>query len=364
MKALGAATSFVILLVTGVLGWAMLNGSPLAGEPTASLQIKQNKNQQFGENTALAQGNKTLSGGRMEVMLEVAPKRQVGKILPENGKEGQEGSLLEASSFGPLPKRADNGRSPAMAYAKQQVGRRDTLPRIAILITGLGLNQRLSQLAIRKLPANVSLGFSAYGRRLPKLASQARRFGHEYILQVPMEPFDLLQTDTGPKTLQTNKNTKQNQPNLHWSLGRLTGYFGITNYKGRGYLAKSEVVSGLFKELKARGLVFFHDDASGRPAVAKLAEQVGLGYSRTTLSVDQKPTREGISKALKKLEASARRLGFAVGVVHMHPVSINMIRVWSKTLARKGVRLVPLSQAYGLGQSPKRGKGKQARNGI
>jgi len=353
MKALAAATSFVILLVAGVLVWAMLNGSPLAGEPTAFLQIKQNKNHQFEKNNVLAQGHKALSGGRMEVMLEVSPRGQLSE------KQGGSG-LLEASPFGKLPKRANDGRSPAMVYAKRQVGRRDTLPRIAILITGLGLNQRLSQQAIRKLPANVSLGFSAYGRRLPKLASQARRFGHEYLLQVPMEPFDLLQTDTGPKTLLADKSAKQNRPHLHWSLGRLTGYFGITNYKGRRYLAKTGVVTELFKELKVRGLVFFHDDASGKPAIARLAEQAGLGYSRTTLSVDQKPTREGISKALKKLEASARRLGFAVGVVQMHPVSINMISAWAKTLASKGVRLVPVSQAYRLGRK----KSKQARNGI
>ena len=360
MKALGAATSFVILLVAGVLLWAMLNGTPLAGEPTALLQIKQQKNKQLSDNTVLAQGSKAFSGGRIEVMLDVSRKGQSGDLRPEKSKGPAGSGLLEDSPFGKLPKRADDGRTPAMVYAKRQVGRRDTLPRIAILITGLGLNQRLSQQAIRKLPAKVTLGFSAYGRRLPKLASQAQRFGHEYILQVPMEPFDIRQTDTGSKTLLSHKSAKQNRPLLHWSLGRLTGYFGIANYRGRRFLTKSEAATGLFQELQARGLVFFHDDAGGRPVLAKLAAQTGLGYARTTLSVDRKPTKEGINKALQKLEASARRLGFAVGVVHMHPVSINMISAWAKGLASKGVRLVPLSQAYSL----RKRKARQARNGF
>ena len=360
MKALGAATSFVILLVAGVLVWAMLNDAPLAGEPTSFLQIKQTKNQQLSRNIDPATGQQARSGGMVEVMLDVSPKGQSGLLRTAKAKGGQGSGLLEDSKFGQLPKRANDGRSPAAVYAKPQVGRPDTLPRIAILITGLGLNQRLSQLAIRKLPAKVSLGFSAYGRRLPKLASQAQRFGHEYMLQVPMEPFDFRQTDTGSKTVLANNSAEQNRPNFHWSLGRLTGYFGITNYKGGRYLAKTEAVTGLFKELQARGLVFFHDDASGRPAIAKLAAQAGVGYSRTTLSVDRKPTREGIGKALQKLEASARRLGFAVGVAHMHPVSINMISAWAKALSSKGVRLVPLSQAYRLRKS----KTRRARNGI
>ncbi len=358
MKALGAATSIVILLVTGVLIWALLNGAPQAGEPTALLQIKPDKKQQFGANTILAQGEGALSGGRVEVMLEVSPKAETSRAISGKSTAVQADGLLEDSKYGALPKRATDGRSPAMVYARRQVGRRDTLPRIAILMTGLGLNQRLSQEAIRKLPPKVSLGFSAYGRRLPKLASQAKRFGHEYMLQIPMEPFDVRQTDTGSKTLLASKSAKANRPNLHWALGRLTGYFGIANYKGGRFLGSARAVTGLFKELRERGLVFFHDDTTGGAAIAKLAAQTNVGYARTTLLVDQNPTRKGISKALKKLEASAKRLGFAVGVVHMHPVSINMIRAWSKKLAQKGVRLVPLSQAYRLGL------GKQARNGI
>ncbi len=358
MKALGAATSIVFLLVVGGLVWALLNGSPQAGEPTALLQIKPGGKQLSGTNMVLAQGGKALSGGRIEVMLEVSPKAGSNRSLSAKSSAAQADGLLEDSKYGPLPKRAADGRSPAMAYAKRQVGRRDTLPRIAILMTGLGLHQRLSQEAIRKLPAKVSLGFSAYGRRLPKLASQARRFGHEYILQIPMEPYDVGQTDTGSKTLLATQSAKENRPNFHWALGRLTGYFGIANYKGGRFLSNMKAVRGVFKELRARGLVFFHDDVTGRAAIAKLAVQTRVGYARTTLSVDQKPTREGISKALKKLEASAKRLGFAVGVVHMHPVSIKMISAWSKKLAGKGIRLVPLSQAYRLRQ------GKQARNGI
>ncbi len=314
MKALRAATSLLILLVAGVVAWAMANGSPLAGEPTASLLIKQDKNREFGKNIVQPQGPKRLSGGLTEVVLNVSAKDQqralaMGENHGEGGlghgkqSKGKQGSgLLEKSKFGLLPKRAADGTSPAATYAKKQIGRRDTLPRIAILITGLGLNQRLSQEAIRKMPAKVSLAFSAYGRRLPQLTSQAKRFGHEYMLQVPMEPLDFRQTDTGSKTLLANQSAEKNRPLLHWSLGRLTGYFGIANYKGGRYLAKAEATAGLFKELQSRGLVFFHDDASGHPIIAKIAAQTGLGYSRATLLIDRKPTRKGSPRPLINLK--------------------------------------------------------------
>lgn len=356
MKALVLAASFVVLLVAALLFWATTHGSALDGEPVAILQIKSGQGVGTADRFAVEQRGERQHSGQSEVVLNVSlrgsPQGTVG-----NRTGGQNSGLLEKSKYGLLPKRADDGRTPASAYASRQAGHRDGLPRISILLTGLGLDQALSQDAIRKMPPEVSLAFSAYGRKLAQLTRQAQRFGHEYLLQVPMQPVDPL-SDSGPQSLQAFASAAINQSRLHWSLGRLTGYFGVVNYRGGRYLRDKDAVKSLFGELQQRGLVFFHDEAGGDPSLAGLAGQTGLGYSRATLSIDRIPTREGILKALKKLEASAKRLGFAVGVIHMHRVSIDMINAWAKSLKQKQIGLVPLSQAYRFKEL------KQARNGI
>ena len=355
MKILAMASSFVLLLVFGVLFWAMTHGNPMAGEPTALLSISKSQALDFSENRLLSKGQTSQRKGQVEVVLDVS--RHAGAGQRGKGLQNSEG-LLEKSKYGFLPRRAADGRVPSLIYARPRIGRRDTLPRIALLITGLGLNQHLSQDAIRKLPAKVTLAFSAYGRRLPQLARQAQRFDHEYMLQIPMEPFDPRYSDSGPKSLLVSNSPSRNRELLHWSLGRLTGYFGVVNSKGGRFLTSQKAVGKLFEELQARGLVFLHEDETARPLTEKQAQVAGLGYARISLSIDHKPSPEGINKALKRLEELAIHSGFAIGVLHMHPVAIDRVSVWAKALKHRRIRLVPVSTAYPAGI------GKQARNGT
>lgn len=348
MKALGVATALVLTLFFGIVVWALIKGTPLSGEPTALLQIHDDKNQvKTASNDVMPSEAETdMSGGQAQVLIDVTPREKSGsRIINSYGGSVSDG-LIQPSKFGPLPKRAKNGRTPAGAYARKGPGRLDTKPRIAVLLTGLGLNQRLSKRAMQSMPADVSLAFSAYGRHLGELINKAKSRGHELMLQVPMEPLDYPESDTGPKTLLVSQNMQTNLRLLHWSLGRFTGYFGIVNNKGGRYLAKKNAVVGLFKELQQRGLFFFHDSARRGATLSKMAERVGLGYSQATLEIDQKPSREGLMQAFGKLEAVARRTGIAVGVAQMHPVSIDMISRWAKGLESRGFRLVPVSSIY------------------
>ena len=61
-------------------------------------------------------------------------------------------------------------------------------PKIAILLGGMGLNQQLTQKAIKELPGDVTLGFAPYGENLQAQVNRARAEGHEVMLQLPMEP--------------------------------------------------------------------------------------------------------------------------------------------------------------------------------
>ena len=348
MKALGMATGLVLALVGTIIVWSLASGSRSSGEPIALLQINNKKNI---EKTALArsplkQDAKGRVAGRQEVMLDVTPGRKIDALPSQTAQRRGNHGLVEPSKFGLLPKRAKDGRSPASVWARHVEGSANTMPRIAVLFTGLGLNQGLSRRAMKSLPAKVTLAFSPYGRTLGPLVEEAGRQGHEMMLQVPLEPHDYPTSDTGPKTLLVDRSMKENRSHLHWALGRFTGYFGVVNAKGGRYLANKNAAGGLFRELQRRGLYFFRDHAAGSPVLLKLAEQVGLGYSQATLEIDRNPSKEGVMQALEKLEAVARRSGIAVGVARMHPISIDLVARWAKRLESRGLMLVPVSAVY------------------
>lgn len=321
MKALMFATLLSAGLIAGVLFWALARGDTQSGEPRAQLAIEQP-----GVNPAIA-----------DTVPE--PAMSAPQSTAINDK------LVEPSQFGPLPKRADDGQEAARAYARPNGEPSDTVPRIAILLSGLGLNRTQSMLAVQRLPAPISLAFSAYGDELGKLADEAQRIGHETLLQVPLEPLDYPNNDTGPKTLLVAAAANDNEERLAWSLGRFTRYFAVANNKGGKFLSSEEAVRPLFSELKRRGLHFFNDSAAGGK-LDKLAGQVGLGYAHADIELDSAPDAASIMTALNELEALARRTGFAIGAAQINPAIIERLGEWAPKLAAKGIRLVPLSAAY------------------
>ena len=79
----------------------------------------------------------------------------------------------------------------------------DVRPRIAVVLTGLGLSAEATDTAIRELPAPITLSFTPYADRLDHWMGLARVNGHEVLLDLPMEPTNFPYDDPGPQTLLT-----------------------------------------------------------------------------------------------------------------------------------------------------------------
>ncbi|MBM3602666.1 MAG: hypothetical protein FJX22_02660, partial [Alphaproteobacteria bacterium] len=62
---------------------------------------------------------------------------------------------------------------------------KDKRPRIAVLITGLGLQYQLTQQMLQALPHAVTLGFSSYGRQIKEWLEFARSQQREVVLSLP-----------------------------------------------------------------------------------------------------------------------------------------------------------------------------------
>lgn len=125
-------------------------------------------------------------------------------------------SLLEDRPEGRLPVIGPDGLRPMEQYARPWSGARGT--RIAIVVGGLGLSQTGTQRAIRDLPPEVTLAFAAAGNSLQRWMQEARRDGHEILLQVPMEPFDYATNDPGPHALRVSSDAGKNLAELHRSM--------------------------------------------------------------------------------------------------------------------------------------------------
>jgi polysaccharide deacetylase 2 family uncharacterized protein YibQ len=252
-------------------------------------------------------------------------------------------ALIEASPLGPLPRIADDGRKPMDAYAAPPPGVAAGKYRIAILVSGLGISARATAAALAGLPPGVSLGFAPYANDVQHWLNEARQFGHEALLEVPMEPFDFPDSDPGPHTLRSGAGQGPNLQRLAWILSRVTGYAGVTNLLGQRFLSDSASLSPVLAALNRRGLYFYDNGDANRSAASRAARDTGTAFARAEVRLDAIPSAQEIDRQLSALEAAARAHGSAAGSGFLYPVTVDRLAVWAKTLAGRGFVLVPVS---------------------
>jgi polysaccharide deacetylase 2 family uncharacterized protein YibQ len=250
-------------------------------------------------------------------------------------------ALIETTDNGPLPRIAADGRTPLQAYAAP-VGDA-TKPRIAIVISGLGISAKATAAALAKLPPQVTLAFAPYASDVQSWVTQARQKGHEVLLEVPMEPFDFPDSDPGPHTLRSGVGEDANTERLVWALTRFTGYTGVTNLLGGRLLSDSDSLAPVLTYLARRGLMFFDNGAATHSVAPDVATRVGVPFAQATLTVDSIQTAMEIDHQLSELETQARANGSASGAGFLYPVTIDRIAQWAEGLSGRGFVLVPAS---------------------
>ena len=235
---------------------------------------------------------------------------------------------------GPLPIIAQDGRTPAEAYARPFAA--NGRPKVALIVRGLGLNERTTRQAIETLRPEVTLSFVVYADGLQGWIDMARARGHEVLLETPMEPENFPDNDPGPYALLASGQPAETIKRLEWILSRATGYFGLTNYLGARFLATGPAYDAFATSARGRGLAFIDDG---------LAADKGGGLPRATpeRQIDGKLDGAAIDQQLAALEAGAQQRGQALGMGLPYPVTLEKVAEWANSVETRGYQLAPAS---------------------
>ncbi len=227
---------------------------------------------------------------------------------------------------------------------RQPFNEADPRPRIAVVLTGLGLASKVTEAAIKELPGGITLSFTPYSRKLNQWVALARVNGHEVMLDLPMEPTSYPDDDPGPQALLTALSSHQNLIRLRWTMDRVTGYVGLAGVMGSRFAASKEHMEPVLEELKGRGLLFLDNRASDRSLAAALAGEIGVPSAVNDRALDRaQASRVAIDARLVQVENVARSEGFAVAMGRPYPVTIERLREWAKGLEARGFALAPIS---------------------
>lgn len=349
MKPVGISALAFLGLILGLFLWLEFSADGTreyvlseTAERASEAAKRGDDNEQSAEPKAAdrAHAEKRGTGGAGE--RDAKPSAPAPKNRTAGGRAATETALIEDGPDGPLPRIAVDGRLPWQVYATE-IEDTDDLPRIAVVLTNMGLGGAVTETAIADLPAYVTFAFSPYGRDLRRWAARARGDGHEILITAPMEPVDYPTRDPGDKALLTELGPGENLARLKWIMSRFTGYVAVMAHMGSRFTGSAEAMRPVLRELKARGLAYVDNASAPRSAALIVADEIGLPRSVITMRIDTDLSAGAIDTQLAEAEQIARREGSAVILGYPYPVTVQRIAAWITDLEDRDIVVVPLS---------------------
>lgn len=217
----------------------------------------------------------------------------------------------------------------------------DGKPMIVIVIDDLGVDRANAE-RMAQLPGPLTLAFMTYARDVEAQARAAQRRGHEIMLHMPMEPLDPT-LDAGPDVLRVDQPAERLRAQIAEDLSRLDFIVGVNNHMGSKFTRDPAGMALVMEGLKARGLFFLDSKTIADSIGSDAARAAGVPALDRDIFLDNDQGAGAIDQMLVALEAVARRQGYAIGIGHPHPATIEALARWLPSLEGKGLVLVPIS---------------------
>ena len=221
-------------------------------------------------------------------------------------------------------------------------------PRVAIFVSGMGLDAGATRTAIETMPAAVTLAFVPYGSSVAASVDASRSKGHEVLLQLPMRSGG--GGSPGPHTLRSEASAEAFKSDLAWLMDRFAGYDGLVNLLGAPVTADAAAMTMVLKAAGARNLYYLDDGTSMQSLALSLAPDLRVEAVKTDVVLDATTDPVVVRANLDRLVAIAKRKGRAIGMASGLPEHLGAIARFAAELEGKGVALVPVSTlAHGGG---------------
>ena len=219
---------------------------------------------------------------------------------------------------------------------------------VAIIIDDIGYDRKMAE---GFLELDVPLTFSVLpeGTFNHSIIDQALKKEVEIMLHLPMEPGNYPSVNPGPGALLSSMKPDELIAQLNANLDRVPNVKGVNNHMGSKLTASSEQMRQIFTILKKRDLFFVDSRTSADTLCRPSAELLHLPFAERDVFIDHEQTRAFVRKQLKLLIKRAKRQGYAIGIAHPHPITLEVLKEMLPEL-KKAVFFTHASQVVAFQQ--------------
>jgi len=221
------------------------------------------------------------------------------------------------------------------------------LPRIAIIIDDLGYAKSAGERAIN-LPGPIACAILPDTPRATYLAETAYAGGKEILLHLPLQA-ERDQDQADPGSLLLDMNHEQLAKAFVDDFESIPHAIGVNSHRGSLLTRHPGHMTWLMEEIEKRGDVFFVDSYTTASSVAlNIAIESGVPAVKRDVFLDPDTTAGTVEREFARLKKLARQQGYAVGIAHPYPSTLDYLERVLPDLENDGYDLISISELVAL----------------
>jgi len=217
-------------------------------------------------------------------------------------------------------------------------------PRIAIIIDDLGYERVAGERAIT-LPGPLAYAVLPGAPRARQLADKAHADGKEVLLHLPLQA-ENDDEPVEPGSLVLDMSRGQFASTFADDMNAVPHVIGINSHRGSLLTRHPGHMGWLMDEILDRGGdLFFIDSYTTAQSVAlSIARENGVPSARRDVFLDPDSSPETVAREFTRLKKIARQQGFAVGIGHPYPATLDFLQQALPELDSEGYDLISISE--------------------
>jgi polysaccharide deacetylase 2 family uncharacterized protein YibQ len=213
---------------------------------------------------------------------------------------------------------------------------------VGLIIDDLGNSLPEGQRVLR-LPGPVAAAILPHTTHSRELALAFQRADREVLLHLPMQPKEHETATPGPGTLELGMSPHELAHMLEYDLSTVPHAIGVNNHMGSLLTEKREPMRHVMQSLRKRGLLFVDSLTTPDSVAAQVAREHQVPTLVRHVFIDNEREPRAIEQQLRALVQAARSRGYALGIGHPYPETLEALERWLPTLAQANIEIVPLS---------------------